>query len=455
MCPSRRGTPVPDPWAALPDRPVVLAHALREGRLLFHERAALERYAARRAHEHLRWVAAHSPYTARRFLEAGLPLRAWRELPPVGKAEMTAHFDTLNTAGLRMDDVRRLALRAEESRDFSPDLVTPQGRFTVGLSTGTSGTRGVFVVGRAERLAWAGVMLRWLLPRWPVGLLRPVRVAFVLRAEGGLYRSVQGRHLSFHFLDLLRPVPELARELTALAPTLLVGPPGVLRALLDAGARARPERVVSVAEVLDPDDRCALGAGFGPVVEVYQATEGLLGLPCAHGFLHLNEAHVDFDFEDLGGGHVRPVITDLRRRVQPLIRHRLDDVLVLDTPCPCGLAARRVAHIAGRQDDALRLPAPGGGRVTVWPDFLRGALERVPGLREYCAEQSGPHTVTLRLDPNRLEVRAAAAAEVRRALARGGAAGVEFVCGPLLPRPPGTKRRRVVRTWQDDGGGTA
>jgi putative adenylate-forming enzyme len=439
------------------DRPVVLAHALREGRLLFRERAALERYAARQAHEHLRWVAAHSPYTASRFLQASLPLRAWRDLPPVGKAEMTAHFDVLNTAGLRLEEVRRVARQAEESRDFSPELVTPAGRFTVGLSTGTSGTRGVFVVGRAERLAWAGVMLRRLLPRWPLGLLRPARVAFVLRAEGGLYRSVQGRHLSFHFLDLLRPVPELARELTELDPTLLVGPPSVLRALLETGARARPERVVSVAEVLDPDDRRALAAGFGPVTEVYQATEGLLGLPCAHGSLHLNEAHVHFDFEDLGGGHLRPVVTDLRRRVQPLIRHRLDDVLVLDTPCPCGLAARRVAHIAGRQDDALRLPARDGiqGTVTVWPDFLRGALDRVPGLREYRAEQTGPRTLALSLDPDGAEVRAAAAAEVSRALARSGAAEPEVVCGPLPPAVPGTKRRRVVRTWQDGGGGDA
>ncbi|WP_288402440.1 F390 synthetase-related protein [uncultured Deinococcus sp.] len=446
---------MPDLLAALPDRPVVLAHALREGRLLFRERAALERYAARQAHEHLRWVAAHSPYTASRFLEAGLPLRAWRELPPVGKAEMIAHFDTLNTAGLHLEEVRRAALRAEESRDFSPEVVTPAGRFTVGLSTGTSGTRGVFVVGRAERLAWAGVMLRRLLPRWPLGLLRPARVAFVLRAEGGLYRSVQGRHLSFHFLDLLRPVPELARELTELAPTLLVGPPSVLRALLEAGALARPERVVSVAEVLDPDDRRALSAGFGPVTEVYQATEGLLGLPCAHGSLHLNEAHVHFDFEDLGNGRVRPVVTDLRRRVQPLIRHRLDDVLVLDTPCPCGLAARRVAHIAGRQDDALRLPARAGGQVTVWPDFLRGALDRVPGLREYRAEQTGPGTLALALDPDGPEVRAAAAAELRRALARSGAAEPELAFKPLPPRAAGTKRRRVVRTWQDEGGGAS
>ncbi|AFD24661.1 Coenzyme F390 synthetase FtsA [Deinococcus gobiensis I-0] len=98
---------------------------------------------------------------------------------------MIAHFDTLNTAGLHLEEVRRAALRAEESRDFSPEVVTPAGRFTVGLSTGTSGTRGVFVVGRAERLAWAGVMLRRLLPRLAAGAAAP--------RAGGLRAARRGR----------------------------------------------------------------------------------------------------------------------------------------------------------------------------------------------------------------------------------------------------------------------
>ena len=126
-------------------------------------------------------------------------------------------------------------------------------------------------------------------------------------------------------------MPELAAALSAADPTLLVGPPSELRALLEAGAVARPQRVVCVAEVLEPDDRAALEAGFGPVVQVYQATEGLLALPCPHGHLHLNEAHVHFDLEALGDGRWRPIITDLRRRVQPMIRHRLDDILHLDS----------------------------------------------------------------------------------------------------------------------------
>ncbi|ANE42869.1 F390 synthetase-related protein [Deinococcus puniceus] len=430
-------------------------YALAEGRLQFRTRVALERHQERLARGHLRWVAAHSPAVAQRFLKAGLGLSQWRELPPTGKAEMMADFDRLNTAGLRLSDVLALARAAEDHRDFSGQLRGAAASafagqaVTVGLSSGTSGTQGAFLVGVQERQRWAGVMLRHLLPPpFSRSLLRSQRVAFLLRAEGALYRSVQSRRIRFTFLDLLRPVPDLAAALTAADPTLLVGPPSVLRALLEAGAQANPERVVCVAEVLEEADRAALEAGFGPVVGVYQATEGLLALPCRYGTLHLNEAHVHFDLEPLGDGRWRPIITDLRRRVQPMIRHRLDDILQLDdTPCACGSVARRLARIEGRQDDALVFADASGQPVTVWPDFLRAALNRVPGLREYRAEQSAPDTLWLLLDPDLPPIRTAAAAEVKAALARAGAdaESVRLCFGPLLPAPPGTKRRRVLR----------
>ncbi len=431
------------------DRLTVLRHALGEGSLMFRSRAALERHQQRLAAHHLRWVAAHSPFTASRFLSAGLALERWRELPPVGKPEMMAEFDTLNTAGLRLTDVLAVARRAEDTRDFTPTLVTSRGPVTVGLSSGTSGNAGAFVVSRAERLQWAGVVLRHLLPAFPLGLLRKQRVAFLLRADGGLYRSVGSARLDFRFLDLLRPQGELAAELSAYAPTLLIGPPSVLRALLDAGAIACPERVVSVAEVLEDDDRAALERGFGPVVQVYQATEGLLGLPCPHGHLHLNEAHVHFDLEAVGDGYLRPVLTDLRRTTQPMVRHRLDDLLVLADGCSCGLASRRVLRVAGRQDDALDLPG-GAGRITVWPDFLRGAMNRVPGLREYRIEQSGPATLRVLLEPLTPELQQEACAGVRRALLRSGGdvMQLQITVEPLSATPPGVKRRRVRRLWK-------
>ena len=434
---------------------LTLLGALDDARLTFRSRAALDRHQERLAHGHLRWVAAHSPAVAARFRAAGLPLSRWRDLPPTDKAAMLATFDTLNTVGVTLDRALAVGRQAERTRDFTPTLATPAGPVTVGLSTGTSGTQGVFLVSRAEQARWAGTVLRHLLPGGLWGLLRPQRVAFFLRADSPLYRSVGRGRLDFRFFDLLRPLPELTAEAQAYAPTLIVGPPGVLRALHRTGAGLRA-RVISVAEVLDPDDEAAL-RGWGDVVQVYQATEGLLALPCPHGSLHLNEAHVHFDLEPLDGGEPlgnglhRPVITDLRRRAQPFIRHRLDDALRLHPdPCPCGQAARRIHSIAGRQDDALHLPGAAGESVTVWPDFLRGALAAVPGLREYRADQTGPTRLTLHLDPHTPDTQAHALAAVRDALRRSHAdpARVSLDTRPLAPPPPGTKRRRVTRSWR-------
>lgn len=434
------------------DALTVLGHALREGRLMFREREALEAYQERQIREHMRFVALHSPFTARRFQAAGLTLGGWRELPPSRKADLMANFEDWNTAGIRLADALRVARQAEDSRDFSPALPTRRGPVTVGLSTGTSGNQGVFLASRAERLQWAGVVLRRLLPDWPAGLLGGQRIAFFLRAEGGLYRSVQSRTLQFQFFDLLRPIPELARALTAFEPTVLVGPPSVLRAVAQAGAQARPRRVVSVAEVLEEDDQTFLEAQFGPLVQVYQATEGLLALPCLHGQLHLNEAHVHFDWEDLPGGYVRPIVTDFRRRTQPFLRHRLDDVLKLADGCPCGLAARRIERIVGRQDDALRLPAAAGGTVTVWPDFLRGALGRVTPVQEYRVVQDGKHALTLELDPLTAETQDWAQKELSRALERCGVdvQALQIAVRAWTPAPAGVKRRRVQRLTKEE-----
>ncbi|WP_183086027.1 F390 synthetase-related protein [Propionibacterium australiense] len=359
--------------------------AIREHRLRFTDRRALEAHQERLARRQIAWLAEHSPYTRERLSRQGLSPAQWRALEAIGKTEMMANFDSLNTQGLRLDDVLAVGRRAEQSRDFTPTMTGTDGRITVGLSTGTSGAQGVFIVSDAERAAWAGCVLPHTVPDWPRGLLRAHRVAFFLRAEGGLYRSVEAARMVFRFFDLLRPVEQLAAELADYGPTILVGPPSVLRAIADAGGAVPVERAISVAEVLEDDDRTVIESSFGPLVQVYQATEGVLALPCRRGQLHLNEAHLVVETEDLGDGLVSPIITDLRRRSQPMVRHRLNDALVLGGDCPCGQAARRVERIVGRCDDALLFEAD-GRTLRVWPDFVRAELALL-GAGDYLVDQ--------------------------------------------------------------------
>ena len=142
--------------------------------------------------------------------------------------------------------------------------------------------------------------------------------------------------IDLHYFDLMTPVPAAVAALNRYQPQIVVAPPSLLGFLADEHAagslRIRPDRLISVAEVLEPQDRARLVATFqAPVHEIYQCTEGILAASCAHGSLHVQEDIVALQFEPLtpSPAHPRftPIVTDLWRRTQPIIRYRLNDVL--------------------------------------------------------------------------------------------------------------------------------
>ena len=127
----------------------------RAKRLRFDSRAALEHHQQRKLHEFISTRLIRSPYFARYVRE---PFHTW---PTMSKAVMMEHFDQMNTARLKLADVLSCALDAERTRDFSRTV----NGYSVGLSSGTSGARGVFVLSPTEQATWAGVMLARLLAR--------------------------------------------------------------------------------------------------------------------------------------------------------------------------------------------------------------------------------------------------------------------------------------------------
>ena len=66
-----------------------------------------------------------------------------------------------------------------------------------------------------------------------------------------------------------------------------------------------------------------------------------------------------------GGGLVQPIVTDMTRRAQAMVRYRMNDLLRLDPrACACGSASQAVAAVEGRCDDLFVLPGAAGS-VTV------------------------------------------------------------------------------------------
>jgi putative adenylate-forming enzyme len=379
----------------LTDALVMAAHFARARWLLdFRDRAKLEAWQDRQLSRFMRDIVPLAP-RYKGFLTGRLS-----DLPTMDKALMMSDFLANNTQGIQLDHAFEIAFRAEESRDFSPML----DDLTVGLSSGTSGNRGVFMVSKAERLRWAGILMARAIPnhllrRFLTPWQSPLRIAFFLRANSNLYTTLNSSRIEFSFFDLLEGVESAIDKLNGSQPDVLVGPPTLLRALAAEARGGRlhisPSHVISVAEVLEASDADAVREAFGCTPhQLYQATEGFLAYTCEEGTLHLNESFVHIEPEWLDAEHTRfqPIITDFTRHTQLIVRYRLNDVLrVTDQPCSCGRAERAIASIEGRADEVIWLPSRDTGRaVAIFPDQIRRAMLFVgSAVREYEVTQVG------------------------------------------------------------------
>jgi putative adenylate-forming enzyme len=311
-----------------------------------------------------------------RNLYAGANIQNWQTLPIIDKSMMMANFDDLNTVNISQQQAFDLAIAAETTRDFQPTI----DGYTIGLSSGTSGNRGLFLVSKTERQLWAGTILAKALPR---SIFTAERIAFFLRANSNLYETIGRQRIRFEYFDLFEPIEHHLDRLNQMTPTILVAPPSMLRLLADARSQGilqiAPLKIISVAEVLDPIDECYIRACFDrPIHQIYQCTEGFLASTCEHGTLHLNEdiVAIQKEYIDRDLGKFMPIITDFNRRTQPIIRYRLDDILTeRKEPCPCGSLLTAIDSIEGRCDDIFWLPNLTGEKLLpIFPDFIRRAI---------------------------------------------------------------------------------
>lgn len=294
------------------------------------------------------------------------------DLPVIGTDVFRGGFTDYNTAGLSMDEAMAAASRAEAGG--VGDL---PGALNAGFSTGTGGgTRGLFVTSPAERATYSGRLAGKLLAPWPLMQLR--RIAACLRAPSRLYH--RGGMRFFALGDADRD-----DAITRFDPHMLIAPPQVLLALSAAGHHLPSLRHLYYgAETLNARERAFVTKRLGCRPDpIYQATEGFLGAPCVHGTLHLNEDGLIIEREDIGGGRFRPIVTDLLRHTQLVVRLRLDDILKPCT-CPCNSALSAIEPVEGRVQDIWRWAGK-----TVFPAEVEAAVSQViPAHHRWCATGS-------------------------------------------------------------------
>ncbi len=408
----------------------------------FQRREALERFQQRKWHRFRKKVLSNSPfYHQLAQQEADLT-----DFPLMNKAAFMANFDQINTLGIQREEAMQVALQAEMERDFSPEL---KGA-TVGLSTGTSGTRGLFLVSARERAQWTAMVLRRVVP---IQFFKRQKVAFFLRANSNLYSSVQSASLEFRFFDIFQPIEKLLQELADFQPHILAAQPSILSAIAEAqlagSINIQAHLLISFAEVLNDTDKQFIQKVFPvPFREVYQCTEGFLAVTCAHGTLHLNEDIAIFEKKYLDESRFIPIITDFTRSTQPIVRYELNDVLVeKKEPCPCGSCFTALERIEGREDDILVFPGVNGELIKVFPDLICRVIARsTEGFRAYRLRQLGALELQLELESEDFQVvSATVSAALHVFLQEKGVNNLSIACKKGIERGTGEKLRRVER----------
>ncbi|QVL57793.1 MAG: hypothetical protein KFB93_01580 [Simkaniaceae bacterium] len=273
-----------------------------------------------------------------------------QKLPLISKKEMMNSFQDFNVAGISKDEAIQAAMGGEKDGSYDS---TVRG-ITVGLSSGTSGKRGIFLVSKKEAEIWCGNILAKTLTQ---SIFKKGKVALFLRANSNLYETAS----SFRYFNLDGDY----EKVIAFNPEILVAPPSILRKL----PRIHPKKIISVAEVLEPLDRKFLEKKFNQRIDqIYQCTEGFLGFTCEKGALHLNEdvLCIEKEYVDKATGRFLPIITDMFRTTQPMIRYKLDDVLI-EGECNCNSSFMAIKCIEGRFSDVLYFKKKNGESALVFP----------------------------------------------------------------------------------------
>ncbi len=323
-------------------------------------------------------------------------------LPFMNKQLFMDNFTQLNTVGLTREECINHCLEKEQSRDFSEYY---KG-YLVGMSTGTSGNRGLEFVSKME----AFFMQLLVFFRFPFPKTKKIHLAFILRVFSPGFGH-NGRKIRITYVSPLDTIEAIIEKLNTLNPNLISGPPSVLQVLARArnegSLKVSPLLIISYGEVLSSNVKKIVEKDFNcSVVDVYKSSESFIALPCKHGNLHINEDTTFIEVLDKNNKPVEPgkpgfvVVTDFIKRKTPIIRYKLNDLITIDPkPCSCGSKFRVIKEVHGRADDIILGKKIGSDELRfILPDYIRRSIiSSSEYIEEYNAIQTSPENLTIKL----------------------------------------------------------
>ena len=434
--------------------------------------AAIERRRRARLAEMVAFARATSPYY--RDLYRDLPERTLDPalLPVTSKQALMARFD---------EWVTDREVTYEKVRAFvdNPSLVGERflGKYLVNITSGSTGTRGIFVLddrsttaGTAQSLC---MFLAWLSAADVVRIGASGGRTAAVAALGGHFNGASGftamrkgsrwRSKAIQVLSAHAPLPDMVAQLNRFRPVMLAGYASILSLLAGEQQADRlhihPVLVGPTSEGLSDREYDRIASVFGTKVRtVYGATECFppLAEGCRYHWLHLCSdwcilEPVDADYQPVPAGiqsHT-VLLSNLANRVQPILRYDLgDSILVRPDPCPCGNPMPAI-RVQGRVADVLTFPTQRNDQVKIAPLVFGTLVDRTPGVQLFQIVQTTPTTLRVRLHPaagtDPDQVWQAVQSEIRQLLASYKLDHVEVERAEEPPeQSPGGKYREII-----------
>jgi putative adenylate-forming enzyme len=360
------------------------------------------KYQESRIRNRVRFVLSRSDFYREHY--AGWDTSDIWNLPVTNKKIMMENLSRFNTLGLAKNELLEFCLNAERTRDFSKRLKEA----TVGMSSGTSGNKGVEIITKnEENLLRAVFFARFDFPK-----KEKINLAFILRVTSPAFSLNRFGH-RLTYISQLDSIENIVKRLNNLQPNIISAPPSMLKILAGEKGGGRlsvnPIKLVSYAEVLYPDVKDYLKKVFHcEVHEIYKCSEGAIAITCRYGNMHINEDVVAIQLINKDGSPTTPgnpchrlIVTDLHKSSLPIIRYELNDIITLSSnKCKCGSSFRVIEKIQGRADDLFwGIRKTDNSRHFIYQDYISRTIISVSdNIEEFQAIQKDYKHLILRIE---------------------------------------------------------